>query len=176
VNYRSDLANRNGRSIPTNAWDGSTLRQDVFHRMIALERRRVLRSRRTIVLMLVDLGEQFSHDKRPNYFQKLISAIAKITRETDVTGWYKEPSVLGIMLTDVEPGEQSTITTAITRRLMRALQQYLSAEQQRTLNISFEFISEASEQNPTVRRAAASAADAPVPAARAVQGGRKWAL
>lgn len=177
MNYRSDLANRKGRSIPNAVWDRSTLREDVFHRMIALERRRMQRSRRTVVLMLIEVGNEFSCRLSVATLGKVVAAIAKITRETDLTGWYRDNSVLGVMLTDVEQDEKSTATQTITRRLMRALQPHLTAEQQRALNISFEFISQSTDEDVVVRRAAASAsAEASIPVQRAAQAGRKWAL
>ena len=73
------------------------LNEGAFHRMISLERKRTERSRKPFLLMLLDMGDGLRPDNNGNEkaLDKILSALSLSTRETDVTGWYKNNSVVG---------------------------------------------------------------------------------
>ena len=76
------------------------LNEGAFHRMISLERKRTERSRKPFLLMLLDMGNGLQSDKNGKALDKILSALSLSTRETDVTGWYKNNSVVGVMFTE----------------------------------------------------------------------------
>jgi len=65
------------------------LSEGAFHRMISLERKRTERSRKPFLLMLLDTGNHPQPDKNRKVLDKILSALSLSTRETDITGWYK---------------------------------------------------------------------------------------
>ena len=123
--------------------------------------------------MLIDLGQASGQANIPAV-QDVLLALTKVTRETDITGWYKEARILGVMLTDVDLGCNNAMFSSITARVTNALQRNLPRGEQTRLNISYERLADGTESDSEPKPLAASVDVAK--AARAAQGGRKWAL
>lgn len=116
------------RSIPS---------EEVFCRMIALERKRSERSKKPFLLMLLDMGERLSTEKNGKTLGKILAALSATTRETDVIGWYKNRSVLGVMFTEISPAERNSIVGTVIARVSEILRKTLTFEQFNQLTISF---------------------------------------
>src|SRR3954469_8012234 len=80
-----------------------------FHRMISLERRRTVRSNKSFLLMLLGMGVVSLAGSNKISLRKIVISMPTITRETDVTGWYKENSVVGVMFTEIKLDNQKSI-------------------------------------------------------------------
>src|SRR5260370_1084782 len=91
--------------------------EESFHRMIALERKRTERSRKPFVLMLLDAGNFLPSDKNGRVLANLLSALSLSTRETDVTGWYKDQCIVGVMFTEIGSGDRCVILSIMNARL-----------------------------------------------------------
>ncbi len=108
--------------------------------MISLERKRSERSQRPFVLLLVDTcagnGAADSGDRRNPVLVDLLSALQGATRETDVTGWYKESAVIGVMFTEIVLDNNLVLST-ILARLGAVLRERLDAEQFSRIKFSF---------------------------------------
>jgi len=120
-NGRKTLAHAN--HVPTGR--DAALKEDVFHAMLTLERRRAERSRKPFVLMLLD-----SHLIRENGFQTsmvdtLISAVSEATRETDLVGWHEQGKVLAIIFTELNLEGRTPITEVLHSKMLKALQHHL---------------------------------------------------
>ena len=127
---------------PVTADDRIVLNGDSFQRMLALERKRSERSRKPFLLMLVDLGERLpsaSNDKASN---DIISALSLATRVTDVIGWYKDDSVVGILFTEVVIEDRSTIMGTMMTRISSMLGKALSPKQLNQVSISLHLFPE----------------------------------
>jgi lipopolysaccharide/colanic/teichoic acid biosynthesis glycosyltransferase len=111
--------------------------EDVFCRMIALERKRSERSRKPFLLMLLDMGEPISTEKNGKTLGKILQALTSTTRETDVTGWYKNRSVVGVMFTEISSEERDTIVGTMIARVSETLRLVLTYEQFNQLTVSF---------------------------------------
>ena len=74
-----------------------------FTRTLCLERKRTERSRRRFVLMLVELGRKLGQDAAS--LDQVLSTLCQSTRDTDVTGWYEDASVVGVIFTEIGPAE-----------------------------------------------------------------------
>ena len=83
--------------------DSSILPEEYFHRTVCLERKRAERSGKPFLLMLLDIGNAFPIEKSGKVVQSVLSALALSTRDTDVAGWYKQDTVVGIMFTEIAP-------------------------------------------------------------------------
>jgi len=116
-----------------------------FHRMISLERRRTVRSRKSFLLMLLEVSDPSATRSRFGFNKKILSALSTLTRETDVTGWYREGLVMGVMFTEISADEVSSITATIMKRVSLALTAHLSPEQFSSLNLSFHPVPERKE-------------------------------
>lgn len=118
--------------------DREILSQDAFQRVIAVERHRSERSRKSFLLMLLDMGDpQPSSEARGKYLCNLMATLSGATRETDVTGWYKTDCIIGVMFTEISLEDRATIVSTMISRLSEILRNYLISEKFSRVGISF---------------------------------------
>jgi len=120
----------------------SVLNEVAFHRMISLERKRTERSRKPFLLMLLDMGEGQRSENNGTALDKILSALSLSTRETDVTGWYKNNSVVGVMFTEFGVDDRNTILTTVMTRVSETLRNNLSSHEFNQISISFHLFPE----------------------------------
>jgi exopolysaccharide biosynthesis polyprenyl glycosylphosphotransferase len=113
-----------------------------FRRMITRERKRTERSKTPFLLMLLDLGSNIRSEGKGEALCQLLSALSYSTRETDVTGWYWEDAVIGIMFTEITLDEQRSIPTTMMERVSEILRGHLSLQQFSQIEMSFHFYPE----------------------------------
>jgi exopolysaccharide biosynthesis polyprenyl glycosylphosphotransferase len=127
---------------PTTADDRVVLNGESFQRMLALERKRSERSRKPFLLMLVDLGERLPSTSNGKAMDSIVSALSLATRATDVIGWYKDDTVIGILFTEIVIGDRSTIMGTMMTRISSMLGRALSPEQLNQVSISLHLFPE----------------------------------
>lgn len=115
------------------------LSEEGFRRMIAVERKRTERSREPFLLMLLDAGDHQSTGRNGRALNNVISALLPATRETDVVGWYKERTCIGVMFTGLAGGDKSTTVGTILMRVASTLRNELTRDQFSQISISFHF-------------------------------------
>src|SRR5215469_9312995 len=143
VDFRREFQNAGKGRFAPGMMKRSSLPQNSFHRMICLEERRAERSRKSILLMLLDVNGLAVEEKGCLLLsQKMISVLSPITRETDVMGWYKENSVAGLLFTEVATEEVNSVTAAIMNRLSKILKLNLTPRQFADINLSFHLLPE----------------------------------
>ncbi len=120
----------------------SVLSEEVFHQMIAHERKRTERSHKPFLLMLLDMGDEMSAYNGESCLRKILNVLSLTTRETDVVGWHKEALVVGAMFTEIDVEEKKHIVNVVLNRVSSALEQNLSSEQFTQLSISFHWFPE----------------------------------
>jgi lipopolysaccharide/colanic/teichoic acid biosynthesis glycosyltransferase len=118
------------------------LNEGPFHRMISLERKRTERSRKPFLLMLLDMGNGLRGDNNNKALDKILLALSLSTRETDVTGWYKNNSVVGVMFTEFGDEDRNTILSTMMTRVSETLRNNLSSQQFGLISISFHLFPE----------------------------------
>ena len=118
------------------------LNEEAFHRMISLERKRTERSGKPFLLMLLDMGNGLQSDKSEKALDKILSALSLSTRETDITGWYKKNSVVGVMFTEFGAEDRNSILSTIMTRVSETLRNNLSSRQFGVISISFHLFPE----------------------------------
>jgi exopolysaccharide biosynthesis polyprenyl glycosylphosphotransferase len=141
---------RSGGSAPLDTFSAhvqpveerSVLNEAAFHRMISLERKRTERSRKPFLLMLLDMGDGLYSDSNEKALDKVLSALSLSTRETDVTGWYKNNIVVGVMFTEFGVDDRNTILTTLMSRVSETLRTNLSSHQFNQISISFHLFPE----------------------------------
>jgi lipopolysaccharide/colanic/teichoic acid biosynthesis glycosyltransferase len=120
----------------TTSGDTVVLNAEAFRRMIALERKRSERSRKPFMLLLVDMGKYLSTEKNGKTLERILATLALSSRETDITGWYANDNVLGVLFTEIASDSNSIPATIITR-VTETLRKNLTAEQFGELSLSF---------------------------------------
>jgi exopolysaccharide biosynthesis polyprenyl glycosylphosphotransferase len=135
----------------TVAHDREMLDEATFQRMITRERKRTERSQTPFLLMLLDLGHGLPSERNGQVLRKLLSALSSSTRETDVTGWYWENAVVGIMFTEITAEERSSIVTKMMARVSQVLERNLSLRQFSQIGMSFHLYPEDWDQETAER-------------------------
>jgi exopolysaccharide biosynthesis polyprenyl glycosylphosphotransferase len=101
------------------------LKQDALHTMLTLERRRAERSRKPFVLMLIDSHSLNLNGNALTFADKLVTAVAGATRETDIIGWYEEFSTLAVIFTEINPIPEVSIPEVLHNKVVKALHENL---------------------------------------------------
>jgi exopolysaccharide biosynthesis polyprenyl glycosylphosphotransferase len=113
------------------------LPQDVFLRMLRLERRRADRSGRRFVLMLLDPGKLLQLGGKANITIELSQTVAHTVRDTDLKGWYQEGAIIGVIFTELGTAEDKVVVQALSSKLTAALLGRFSIEHLNEIRLSF---------------------------------------
>lgn len=118
------------------------LKEEAFHAMLALERRRAERSRNPFVLMLLDSSATRKNGHRPDFAEHLLTILSGATRETDLIGWYEEGTVLAVIFTEVSWDGENHITNILYGKVAKALQAKLDPSLASKLHITLHLFPE----------------------------------
>jgi lipopolysaccharide/colanic/teichoic acid biosynthesis glycosyltransferase len=146
---RSDKTSVPVSGLPVGGHRYSVLGEPAFHRMIALERKRTERSGQPFVLVLLDAGNALPSETGGKALGKMLSALSLSTRETDVTGWYKEAEVVGVMFTDIGTGDRASMMGTMMARVSETLRLNMSLEKSQQVGISMHIFPEEWDQEST---------------------------
>lgn len=113
------------------------LDEPLFQRMLGIERKRTERSLRRFVLMLLDLRRLTNDGPDETVIDRVVPALSGSTRDTDVRGWYKAGSVIGVIYTEVGSAEAGAVTDSLHARVIAALSGTLSDAEVEQLRFSF---------------------------------------
>ena len=95
-------------------------------------------------------------EKARETLRKILPILDSNTRDTDVTGWYREKGVLAVMFTEISIAEQSSIVAAIMSRMSAQLRGHLTCQQFGQLLISFQILPQPESAKKTVPAASAA--------------------
>jgi len=94
--------------------------ETLFKRLLLLERRRSERSGSRFAVMLVDMQDLCTTlDEKA--MDAIGQAIGSQMRETDITGWFKNSSVLGVILTTLNGASRRTLENVVVARTRSVL-------------------------------------------------------
>jgi exopolysaccharide biosynthesis polyprenyl glycosylphosphotransferase len=89
-----------------------------------------------MLLMLLDAGNCLPFDRSGRVLSNILSALSLSTRDTDVTGWYKNQSVVGIMFTDISLDDHGKILGTMMHRVSQTLRNNLTIEKFSQIGVS----------------------------------------
>ena len=92
----------------------------LFKRLLLLERRRSERMGSRFAVMLVDM-QDLSTSFDASAMDKIGEAIGATMRETDIVGWYRNASVLGVILTTLNGASRRTLEDVVVARTRTVL-------------------------------------------------------
>jgi lipopolysaccharide/colanic/teichoic acid biosynthesis glycosyltransferase len=127
------------------------LGEEVFRRMISLERKRSERTQRPFVLLLMDTGRSQATAKNGRILLDILSALQAATRETDVMGWYETNAAVGVMFTEITL-ENNLILSTLLGRISEVLRGRLTSEQFSQIKFSFHLFPEEWDANNPERQ------------------------
>ena len=107
--------------------------------MIAVERKRTERSGEPFLLMLLEAGNLQSLDKNEKALNNILSVLPSSIRDTDIIGWYKDRTTVGVMFTGLTRKDKSSILSVILAKVSVTLQGQLTSDQFDQVSISFHF-------------------------------------
>jgi hypothetical protein len=102
---------------------GEAHSEAAFQHLLSVEFKRSERSRRSFLLLLVDLEEQSgtSSDIPPQIAATLFLCLARCLRETDFVGWYRQGRVVGVVLTQSRNVLGSAVSHVVVQKVRDAL-------------------------------------------------------
>jgi len=112
------------------------LSEEHFRRMLSRERKRSERSRKHLVLMLVD-GKGVKSKKTDAMLEQIAIVLGASIRETDLAGWFEANSVFGIIFTEFGDCEVGTAVKIIESKATAELQRAFRPGQLTSFQMSF---------------------------------------
>jgi lipopolysaccharide/colanic/teichoic acid biosynthesis glycosyltransferase len=114
------------------------LPEDEFRRVLCAERKRSERSRKNLVLMLIDHGHECGEKVNAcPLLTQVAGALRSAIRETDVAGWFDGNCALGVIFTEFGDSHVSVAAKAIEAKITNSLQQGLTTQLLSKIHISF---------------------------------------
>jgi len=114
------------------------LAREPFVRMLYLERKRSERSGRSFILMLLETARLLRAESDTGVLEEVLQAVSHSTRETDITGWYKDGSVIGVIFTELGANtDGKSAARALLTRVTNALASTLSIKQINQISLTF---------------------------------------
>jgi lipopolysaccharide/colanic/teichoic acid biosynthesis glycosyltransferase len=129
--------NAHGKAISSKSGDSPFFSEDLFAKLLSLERKRAERSRKPFALMLVDAGKLLRTNRRDIVCARIAVALSLSTRETDVWGWHKEGVVIGVILTEIGSVNAGALRDAMLPKVTAALGAKLGPEEVGQIRVAF---------------------------------------
>ena len=111
--------------------------EELFRKVLSLERKRSERSGQRFVLMLVHTGKLLQAERGETILGGIVGVLSTSTRETDLRGWYHNGFVIGVICTEIGSAGMTSILSALHSKLDSALRSNLDLEQMNEIHISF---------------------------------------
>ena len=111
--------------------------EEMFRKILSLERKRSERSGLSFALMLVHAGKLLQAEGAEETLGAITKAISASTRETDLSGWYEKDMVIGVIYTDISAGSMKSVLSVLHSRVTSSLRNDLNLEQMNVIHISF---------------------------------------
>ena len=107
--------------------------------MLSLERKRTERSKIPFLLVLLNIERlRLVNGDRDQTARQIMAAISPLTRETDLVGWYKVDSVIGILFTEMDAAcDPNLIVNPILAKVVPALNSHLPPAKASRITISW---------------------------------------
>lgn len=98
-------------------------REERFTFMLMLERKRAERTRRPFMLTLIDISRIIEDGTGGKFLIKMYDILRDVIRETDIKGWYKDLSVIGIIFVEIAENGKDILCTKLYDKLEKVFEQ-----------------------------------------------------
>jgi hypothetical protein len=96
----------------------TVLSESVFDSILTLERQRAERSRKPFVLMLLDA--HLENGSATRILTLAVDVVLATRRETDLVGWYRKGTILGVIFTEVMVDPKHLVTETLRSKIEAA--------------------------------------------------------
>lgn len=137
---QDNATSRNGfRSVPLSraSSENLLLSPERFRNVLLRESRRSERSRKHLLLMLIDHGNPCEQTKHCRSLTQAAGVLDAAIRETDIAGWFDANCVLGVIFTEFGNSDATLAAEAIEAKITESLQQAFAAQQLNKFHLSF---------------------------------------
>ncbi len=107
----------------SNSSEPRILREQLFHKLLRMEKKRAHRANRPIMLMVLDVDSIGDPAQQALALSALASVLPGVLRLTDIKGWYEKDASLGILLTEMGSTDPRVVKGKVTRKIAWALLQ-----------------------------------------------------
>jgi sugar transferase (PEP-CTERM system associated) len=118
----------------------SFLGEDLFHQVLALERKRTERSGNSSLLTKVEI-RCLAENEKEAIAGRIDSLLGSIIRETDIKGWYADGCIIGVIFTELGDSELLEAEGKILKKVRGGLKEILDEQQFAATGISTEYLS-----------------------------------
>ena len=81
---------------------------------------------------------------------KLLCVLPASTRETDIVGWYRNGSVIGVIFTDIGAVDDRTVRNVLLAKIAKVLRKYAKCRQANQIRLSFQVFSHSEAVDDTL--------------------------
>jgi len=117
-----------------------------FDRMLYLERKRMERSHRPFMLLLLNVEDLMPRSAEDPFARELETALSSCTRKTDIKGWYEQGKVAGIILTGLQSIDE-VAEKKVFLKIQDLLVKALGSEAVKKIRVSYHVFPEPSNGN-----------------------------
>ena len=107
-----------------------------FQDMLYMERKRAKRSNSRFLLMQANIGSLLTENGDSKHVKRIVQVLSSFKRETDIAGWYKHNTIMGIIFTDTGKSDEDLIRGKIHKKLLSIL----NLNQLKEIKLSFQII------------------------------------
>jgi lipopolysaccharide/colanic/teichoic acid biosynthesis glycosyltransferase len=132
---------------PDHEHQEEALHENVFHSMLTLERRRAERSRKPFVLMLLDAN--LENGIAEEILLQAVDVVVATKRETDLVGWYRKGSILGIIFTEISIEGEIPVTEVLRTKIQTAFVKHMGRDRAGRIAISTHIFPESWDKDST---------------------------
>ena len=121
------------------------LSEKLFLKALCLERRRAERSRKPLLLALIQEKDSVSKHASDQFTQEILKVripLSAAIRETDICGWYKDRSICGIVFTEFNEAARSLVLDKLSAKIYRILRATFRSDDLSRIRVSFHFFPE----------------------------------
>lgn len=108
---------------------GQAYGEEAFRYLLETERRRAERSRRPILLLLVNLKKQGANSERipPATATAIFGGLCLCVREVDFVGWFREGRVAGVVLSQGAEPHAQDVPRVLGERIAQVVREQVSS-------------------------------------------------
>src|SRR6185369_8141546 len=118
----------------------------LFNRLLSMERKRSERTGAPFLLVLINF-ERLSRARAKRSIEQIGTALAASIRDTDVTGWHRNRSTIGVIFTSLSGTSRAATRSAVSAKIQKLLGESLPATEVHNVELSFHFFPESDEPN-----------------------------
>lgn len=122
---------------PKIAKESRLLSEEAFVSRLHLEQKRTERSHRPFVLVLLESANLLNETRSQETRKQILGIVLTGFRDTDIRGWYRDGSVIGLIFTEIGSADGHSVGNALLDKLRNLLKARLSAQQATQAQLSF---------------------------------------